>query len=98
MQIPNRELSAEEILAYWQNAESALKTWDAVKSSTNAPELAAYRETLSDARHGIETILDVLETKQSDLKRKVGAVKHLLKDLDRHDDLSKDRFWAIKRP
>ncbi|MES2789830.1 MAG: hypothetical protein V4719_09420 [Planctomycetota bacterium] len=98
MNIPSNELASEEILAYWGKAEAALNTWDAVKGSTSAPEFATYRETLSDARHGIETILDVLETKQSDLKRKIGAVKLLLKDIGRHDDLAKDRFWAIKRP
>lgn len=74
------------------------KSGELVKSSTSASEFAAYRERLSGASHGIVAILDRLETEQSDLKRKLGAVKLLLGDLGRHEDLAKDRFWAIMRP
>lgn len=91
-------LSAQEIEAYWQKAKTALATWDQVKSSTSAPEFAAYRETISDAHHGVATILEALEDEFSTMKRKIGAVKLLLKDLDRHDSMAKDRFWNLKRP
>lgn len=96
--IPETQLTAEEIETYWKKARTALGIWETVKSSSSAPEFAAYRETLSDAHHGVSTILEALEDQHSDLKRKIGAVKLLLKDLDRHDSMSKDRFWNLKRP
>lgn len=96
--IPSSSLTAEEIEAYWKKAQTALSIWEQVKSSTSAPEFSTYRETVSDARHGISTILEELEGQHSDLKRKIGAVKLLLKDLERHDSMAKDRFWQAKRP
>jgi antitoxin component HigA of HigAB toxin-antitoxin module len=98
MDLPTKDLTPNEIRDYWKMAEAVLHDWDVIKTATSAPEFGAYRERLSDARHGIETILDVLEGQHSDLKRKIGAVKLLVRDIDRHSDLAKDRFWALKRP
>jgi len=97
MDLPKTELTVSDIQTAWTVAQSSLKDWDAVKSSTSANEYGAYREMLSTATHGVEEILAVLEGQQSDLKRKVGAVKLLLRDIKRHDDIAKDRYWAIKR-
>lgn len=96
--IPETQLTAEEIESYWNKARTALAQWEIVKSSTSAPEFSAYRETLSDAHHGVSTILEGLEDEFSTLKRKIGAVKLLLKDLDRHDSMAKDRYWGLRRP
>ena len=96
--IPETQLTAAEIESYWNKAKTSLSQWELVKSSTSAPEFSAYRETLSDAHHGVSTILDALEDDFSTLKRKIGSVKLLLKDLDRHDSMAKDRFWNLKRP
>lgn len=97
MDIPQVSLSAEEIKSYWQKAEGTLKQWERVKTSINAVEFATYREALSDAKHGIETILDLLQDQYSDLRRKMGAVKLLLKDLSRHDELSKEKYWQLRK-
>lgn len=96
--IPDSQLTAAEIESYWNKARTALAQWEIVKSSTSAPEFSTYRESVSDAMHGIDTIIGEMDTQLGDLKRKMGAVKLLRKDLERHDDLAKTRFWNLKRP
>lgn len=96
MDIPSQSLSAEDIATSWKLAQSTIQEWDNVRSSTNASEYTAYRERLSDASHGISTILDHLDKELSLLKNKRGAVKLLLHDLERHSDLAKNRYWEYK--
>lgn len=96
--IPETQLTVEEIESYWKKARTSLDQWEIVKSSTSAPEFSTYRETLSDALHGVATILEALEDQHSDIKRKIGSVKLLIKDIERHDSMAKDRFWQLKRP
>jgi len=97
MELPQNKSTPDDIRLFWETAQLCLKDWDTIKSSTSAAEFSAYREMISTASHGIETILESLEGQHSDVKRKIGAVKLLLRDLKRHDDLAKDRYWTIRK-
>src|SRR5262245_70325 len=97
MSIPVTDLTGTQIREYWDRADATLKKWAAVSTSTSPDEFQAYREELAEAMGGIERIADMLEAQISDHKRKLGSVKLLLKDISRHSDLAKDKFWQAKR-
>ena len=96
LNIPSHSLTAEEIGNYWILAQATIAEWESVKTSTSAQEYTAYRERLSTASHGISTILDYLEKDLSGIKNRIGSVKLLLKDMERHSEMAKSRYWEHK--
>ena len=97
MEIPNQILTAEDIQTSWALAQVTIKEWDNVRSSTNASEYTAYRERLSTAHHGVASILSELEKQAGLLKNKIGSVKLLMKDLERHEAMAKNRYWEYRQ-
>ena len=99
MQIPSKELSAEEIGQFWVLAQSTIAEWDSVKTSTSAQEYTAYQERLSSAIHGVECIEDELEKNMRDMENKMGSVDLLKKNLKRHFKMADGKYWNIvKKP
>jgi len=97
MELPANQLTPLEISDIISASQASIADWEVIKTSITANEFSAYRERLSHSLHGLETILDVLEGQQSELKNKTGFVKLQIRNVKRHDDLARDKYWSIRK-
>ena len=91
------QLTAEEIREICKTAQAVVADWGTLKGSTSTTDYQVYRERIAEVQSGAEAVKEYYEDRKSEDNRNLGAVKLLIKNLERHSDLAKDRYWSLRR-
>lgn len=90
-------LSPEEMRGLCDHAQETMKQTDAFLTGTSFPDIGQHMSALESAESGVEHVENDLQKRIGDLKNSLGAVSLLKKDLKRHWERSKRKYWEIRK-